>query len=458
MRIDSEIGMPVFMSDDAKEGPPAFMEKRTPEFTGRVGGPWSSPTSTCSTATGSPRASRTSGSPTCAPTTRCTTTPSPTGPGFWVITKHADVITCNRDAGTFSSEQERGGVVGLEEGGLGSETDEERAARESRRPHDADDGPARPHPLPQAGEPGLHAADDRPARAPHPRADRRASSTRRVAKGDESTSSSTSPPSSRSRSSPSSSACPSEDRHKIFDWSNRMIGSEDPEYMVSAEEVVQRPGRDVHVRPAAGREAPGRARATTSSPRSSAAEVDGESLSDMDFNLFFLLLSVAGNETTRNAISHGMNAFLENPDQYDLLVERPRRAHRRARSRRSCGGRRRSCTSGATPPRTSSSGARRSRPATRSASGTSRPTGTRTCSTTRSGSTSPATRTTTSPSVAAVPTSASGAQLARMEIQLLFEELAKRVPALEALGAARPPALATSSAASSTSRWPCHAS
>ncbi|MEY2571210.1 MAG: cholest-4-en-3-one 26-monooxygenase, partial [Acidimicrobiaceae bacterium] len=53
------------------------------------------------------------------------------------------------------------------------------------------------------------------------------------------------------------------------------------------------------------------------------AEVDGESLSDMDFNLFFLLLSVAGNETTRNAIAHGKNAFLENPDQYDLLVADP---------------------------------------------------------------------------------------------------------------------------------------
>ena len=60
---------------------------------------------------------------------------------------------------------------------------------------------------------------------------------------------------------------PSEDRHKIFEWSNRMIGSEDPEYQVSEEEIVQRPGRDVHVRAAAGREAPGRARPTTSSPR-----------------------------------------------------------------------------------------------------------------------------------------------------------------------------------------------
>ena len=41
------------------------------------------------------------------------------------------------------------------------------------------------------------------------------------------------------------------------------------------------------------------------------------------FNLFFLLLAVAGNETTRNAIAHGMNAFIENPHQFDLLVAKP---------------------------------------------------------------------------------------------------------------------------------------
>ncbi len=34
--------------------------------------------------------------------------PEPDGPGFWVVTKHADVIACNRDASAFSSDQERG--------------------------------------------------------------------------------------------------------------------------------------------------------------------------------------------------------------------------------------------------------------------------------------------------------------------------------------------------------------
>ena len=53
------------------------------------------------------------------------------------------------------------------------------------------------------------------------------------------------------------------------------------------------------------------------------AEVDGHRLSDLDFNLFFLLLVVAGNETTRNAISHAMLALIEHPDQRARLLDDP---------------------------------------------------------------------------------------------------------------------------------------
>lgn len=53
------------------------------------------------------------------------------------------------------------------------------------------------------------------------------------------------------------------------------------------------------------------------------AEVDGEQLTDAEFGGFFLLLSVAGNETTRNAITHGTRALIDNPDQWDRLKADP---------------------------------------------------------------------------------------------------------------------------------------
>src|ERR1700728_177683 len=48
------------------------------------------------------------------------------------------------------------------------------------------------------------------------------------------------------------------------------------------------------------------------------AQVDGEELTSDEFGFFVILLAVAGNETTRNAISHGMLAFLDNPEQWEL--------------------------------------------------------------------------------------------------------------------------------------------
>jgi methyl-branched lipid omega-hydroxylase len=49
------------------------------------------------------------------------------------------------------------------------------------------------------------------------------------------------------------------------------------------------------------------------------ANIDGESLTDQEVGSFFILLVVAGNETTRNAITHGMKLFTVNPDQRELL-------------------------------------------------------------------------------------------------------------------------------------------
>jgi cytochrome P450 len=53
------------------------------------------------------------------------------------------------------------------------------------------------------------------------------------------------------------------------------------------------------------------------------AEVDGEHLSEQEFDNFFCLLIVAGNETTRHAITHGMLAFTEHRDQWDRLMKDP---------------------------------------------------------------------------------------------------------------------------------------
>jgi cytochrome P450 len=53
------------------------------------------------------------------------------------------------------------------------------------------------------------------------------------------------------------------------------------------------------------------------------AEVDGDRLSEHEFDLFFLLLVTAGNETTRHVISHGTHALLTNRDELARLLADP---------------------------------------------------------------------------------------------------------------------------------------
>ena len=111
---------------------------------------------------------------------------------------------------------------------------------------------------------------------------------------------------------------PNEDRHRMFDWSNRMIGSDDPEYQ-TAGEVAQMASMELY---AYASELFGQKRVDPHDDLMSVltqVEIEGEQLSSFELELFFLLLTVAGNETTRNLISGAMATFFEHPDQWELL-------------------------------------------------------------------------------------------------------------------------------------------
>jgi cholest-4-en-3-one 26-monooxygenase len=115
---------------------------------------------------------------------------------------------------------------------------------------------------------------------------------------------------------------PQEDRHKVFEWSNRMIGSEDPEYNVSPDQAFEAAAEMFMY-------ANNLAMQKRRSPGDDIisvllqAEVDGEQLTEMEFDLFFELLAIAGNETTRNLISHGMLFLIEHPDARRALRDDP---------------------------------------------------------------------------------------------------------------------------------------
>ncbi|MET8580558.1 cytochrome P450 [Streptomyces collinus] len=115
---------------------------------------------------------------------------------------------------------------------------------------------------------------------------------------------------------------PQEDRSKIFDWSNRMIAYDDPEYAITEEVGAQSAAEIIAYAmnmAAERKQCPAHDIVTTLV----AAEDEGNLNSD-EFGFFVLMLAVAGNETTRNAITHGMHAFLTHPAQWDLFKrERP---------------------------------------------------------------------------------------------------------------------------------------
>lgn len=113
---------------------------------------------------------------------------------------------------------------------------------------------------------------------------------------------------------------PEADRGRLFHWTNCIMNTDDPEFdsdpttanaelmgyaYTMAEERRRCPADDIVT-------------------RLIQADIDGESMDDIEFAFFVILLAVAGNETTRNAMTHGMNAFFDNPEQWELYKkERP---------------------------------------------------------------------------------------------------------------------------------------
>jgi cholest-4-en-3-one 26-monooxygenase len=107
------------------------------------------------------------------------------------------------------------------------------------------------------------------------------------------------------------------DRERLYHWTNSIMNTDDPDFdddptvanaelmgyaYAMAEERRRCPADDIVT-------------------RLIEADIDGDVLGDTEFAFFVILLAVAGNETTRNAMTHGMNAFFDNPEQWELFKQ-----------------------------------------------------------------------------------------------------------------------------------------
>jgi cholest-4-en-3-one 26-monooxygenase len=109
------------------------------------------------------------------------------------------------------------------------------------------------------------------------------------------------------------------DRGKIFELSNLLIGSTDPEFQV-APQAQQNAALELY---AYGAQLAERRRAQPADDivtQLLRPDDKGEALTSDEFDVFFMLLTVAGNETTRNAAAGGMLALFEHPEQWQRLL------------------------------------------------------------------------------------------------------------------------------------------
>jgi cholest-4-en-3-one 26-monooxygenase len=117
---------------------------------------------------------------------------------------------------------------------------------------------------------------------------------------------------------------PLDDRDRIYELSNHLVGADDPEFQGPAGERLQQAAAAeiyayAHQLAERRREQP----ADDIITRLLQPDEAGEVLTDHEFDVFVLMLTVAGNETTRHAASGGLLAFFEHPDQWQRLLADP---------------------------------------------------------------------------------------------------------------------------------------
>ena len=113
---------------------------------------------------------------------------------------------------------------------------------------------------------------------------------------------------------------PREDNQYIFDCTNHLLGGLDPEYNETVEDMIGGGWNMWNYAQDLG----AKRLADPQDDITSAlmqAEVDGQRLTAAEFGSFFVLLCTAGNETTRNAIAHGLWQLTRHPDQKQLLID-----------------------------------------------------------------------------------------------------------------------------------------
>ena len=116
---------------------------------------------------------------------------------------------------------------------------------------------------------------------------------------------------------------PEEDRQSIYEIGNKMVGSDDPDYDQNGHSVSEKGAQEAFAelfvyaeklrQHALAHPADNLATALLN------AELDGEKLSESDFNFFFLILLIAGNETTRTVTTNGMLSLIDHPTQLQEL-------------------------------------------------------------------------------------------------------------------------------------------